>query len=91
MKTIGIFDAKTHLPGICDEVIATGEPVTISRRGKPLVVLSPAPPAETAREDILSATKRWQASSPEGPDFPEGWRERSDKSLSPFDDEEVAP
>lgn len=91
MKKIGIFDAKTHLPGICDEVIATGEPVTISRRGKPLVILSPAPPVEEERENILAATKRWRRSETDLPDFPEVWLDRKDKAKPPFDDHEMAP
>ena len=37
MKTIGIFEAKTRLSEICDEVARTGQGVVVTRRGKPLV------------------------------------------------------
>jgi hypothetical protein len=31
MKSLGIFEAKTHFPGISDEIVASGTPVTTSR------------------------------------------------------------
>ena len=54
MKSVGIFEAKTHFPRMCDEIVASGTPVMISRRGKPLVVISPVPTeSQSEREDIL--------------------------------------
>jgi prevent-host-death family protein len=41
MREIGVFEAKTHLSEILDAVEA-GESVTITKRGKPIAVLSPA-------------------------------------------------
>ena len=41
MKTVGIFEAKTKLSELCEEVAATSEPVTVTRRGKPLVRITP--------------------------------------------------
>lgn len=41
MKTIGIFEAKTTLSAVCDEVARKLEPVTVTRRGKPLVCIEP--------------------------------------------------
>ena len=41
MKTIGIFEAKTKLSEICEQVAQTLEPVTITRRGQPLVRIDP--------------------------------------------------
>lgn len=41
MKTVGIFEAKTTLSAICDEVARNLEPVTVTRRGKPLVCIEP--------------------------------------------------
>lgn len=75
MKTIGIFEAKTRFTALCDEVIRTGQPTMVSKRGKPLVLVTPVP-AETSadREDILSAWSRWERSHPGGddePDFPD--------------------
>ncbi len=41
MKTIGLFEAKTRLSEICREIAETREPVTITRRGKPVVRVEP--------------------------------------------------
>ena len=41
MKKIGIFEAKTRLSEICDEVARTQMPVTITRRGMALVFIEP--------------------------------------------------
>lgn len=86
MKSIGIFEAKTHFPGICDEIVASGTPVTVSRRGKPLVVISPVPAeSQSEREDIVAATARWQAASgAEDEDFPDVWEERSSATDNPL-------
>lgn len=40
MKTIGSFDAKTHLSRILEEV-ANGEEYTITKHGKPVAELKP--------------------------------------------------
>jgi prevent-host-death family protein len=41
MRMIGLFEAKTKLSEICEEVAKTHAPVTITRRGKPLVCIEP--------------------------------------------------
>jgi prevent-host-death family protein len=41
MKTVGIFEAKTKLSEICDEVARSGVGVVVTRRGKPLVRIDP--------------------------------------------------
>jgi len=41
MKMIGIFEVKTRLSQICEEVAASGETVTVTKRGKPLVCIGP--------------------------------------------------
>ncbi len=41
MKTCGIFEAKTKLSEICEEVAKTGLPVIITRRGLALVRIDP--------------------------------------------------
>jgi len=41
MRTVGIFEAKTKLSEICEEVARTGVGVVVTRRGKPLVRISP--------------------------------------------------
>ena len=41
MKTVGIFEAKTRLSEICEEVSRSGVGVIVTRRGKPLVRIDP--------------------------------------------------
>ena len=41
METVGLFDAKTRLSEICDTVARSRQPVTVTRRGKPLVRIEP--------------------------------------------------
>lgn len=41
MKTLGLFDAKNRLSEVCDRIATTGEPVVVTRRGKPLVQIVP--------------------------------------------------
>ena len=40
-RTIGSYEAKTHLPSILAKV-AKGETFTITKRGQPVAILSPA-------------------------------------------------
>lgn len=46
MKTVGVFDAKSHL----SELIDSGEAVTITKHGRAVAILSPVrrPPADVA-------------------------------------------
>lgn len=44
MKTVGVYEAKTHLARLLDEV-EKGECITITRHGKPVAVLK-APEGE---------------------------------------------
>ncbi len=41
MKTVGIFEAKTKLSEICEEVATSHESVLVTRRGTPLVRIDP--------------------------------------------------
>ncbi len=43
MKTIGSYEAKTHLPRLLSRVVK-GEQITITRRGVPIVRLIPVNP-----------------------------------------------
>ena len=93
VKAIGIFEAKTHLTAICSEVVRTGEPVLVQRRGKPLVLIS-VPPVEWVNPlpDIHTAWAAWEREhgSAEGDDadFPEVWNMRKDQPRNPLAEEE---
>lgn len=41
MKSVGTYEAKTHLPRLLGEV-ERGESITITKRGKPIAKLIPA-------------------------------------------------
>ncbi len=41
MKSVGSYEAKTHLPRLLS-LVERGETITITKRGKPIAVLSPA-------------------------------------------------
>lgn len=88
VKTIGIFEAKTHFPSLCTQVAQSGASVLVQRRGRPLVMISPAAPLlPSSRKDIWSAWKEWEAqhpSSADAPEFPEVWTQRQDRSRSPL-------
>ena len=43
MKSIGISEAKTELSEICEAAAESGEPVTVTGRGRPLVRIGPIP------------------------------------------------
>lgn len=47
MKTVGIYDAKTRLSEICEQVAQTGEAVLVTRRGAPLVQIDPVEPPDS--------------------------------------------
>lgn len=45
MKYVGVLEAKTHLSRLLDELEKTGEPITITRHGKPLATVLRSPGA----------------------------------------------
>ena len=45
MRSVGAFEAKTHLPALLERV-AKGETIQITRRGKPVAKLVPADPSQ---------------------------------------------
>lgn len=58
MKSIGAFEAKTHLPKLLDRV-ADGERLTITRRGRPVALLVPVETDQArAREAVARIAKR---------------------------------
>lgn len=55
MRTVGSYEAKTHLPRLLDWV-AGGESVTITRRGQPVARLVPV--EEDAKKRARRAVQR---------------------------------
>jgi prevent-host-death family protein len=50
--TVNIHEAKTHLSRIIQSVLASGEPVTIARAGKPVVIVSAHPGSRPTRRTL---------------------------------------
>jgi prevent-host-death family protein len=53
-RTVGLFEAKTHLSELVESVASTGEPVVITKRGRPVARLLPAEPTVSAVEEALA-------------------------------------
>jgi prevent-host-death family protein len=62
MKSVGSYEAKTHLPRLLSQV-EKGETITITKRGKPVAVLSPALPAP--QRDVKAVIAEFRAYSKE--------------------------
>ncbi len=60
MKSVGSYEAKTHLPQLLSEV-EKGTTITITKRGKPIAVLSPA--RTTAERDVSAIIAEFRAYS----------------------------
>lgn len=59
MRHVGVYEAKTHLAQLLDEVAERGESITITRHGKPVAELTPVDQArrKRVREAIESIKK----------------------------------
>ena len=86
MNTVGIFEAKTKFTAFCEEVVRTGRPMVVSKRGRPMVLLAPVPAEmQTRRPDILTAWQKWNREERHAPDdFPEVWKLRSRAKPNPL-------
>ena len=57
MKTVGSYEAKTHLPALLEEV-AMGEEITITKRGVPVARLMPIRDADSEKIKDAIARRR---------------------------------
>jgi antitoxin (DNA-binding transcriptional repressor) of toxin-antitoxin stability system len=51
-EVINVHEAKTHLSRIIEQILASGEPVTIARAGKPVVIVSAHPGSRPPRRTL---------------------------------------
>jgi prevent-host-death family protein len=58
MKTVGVYEAKTHLPRLLDEV-ERGETITITRHGKRVAVLAPLSATAKSRAAAVDAMREF--------------------------------
>jgi prevent-host-death family protein len=59
MKEVGVYDAKTHLPRLLDEVEA-GETITITRHGKPVARLVPVERKRRSIDEVIEEVKEFR-------------------------------
>ncbi len=84
-KMIGAAEFKAHCLRILDEVARTGEPVTITKRGKPVAEVSPV--GEQVRQPIFGCMKGTVKilgdieESPFDPDWEEQWEANNPPEL----------
>lgn len=87
MKRIGIFQAKTHLSELCQEVNEKQSSYLIEKRGKPLALLTPVSPELGQKQpDILAALEQWEKEHGKEKgksDFPKVWKDRSQPKGAP--------
>ena len=57
MRTVGAYEAKTHLAELLDAV-AKGERVTITRRGMPVATLVPCENVQSDPDLAIAAVRR---------------------------------
>jgi len=60
MTTVGIFEAKTKLSELCEQVAKRREPVVITRRGRPLVRIDPVGPGKGMSCSVWDARDAWE-------------------------------
>jgi prevent-host-death family protein len=63
MKEVGVYDAKTHLPRLLEEVEA-GETITITRHGKPVARLVPVERRRRNVEETIEALHAFRKRHP---------------------------
>ncbi len=60
MRTVGAYEAKTHLPKLLEDV-ARGETITITKHGVPVAILVPPPAAKRAdRAKVIEELRRFR-------------------------------
>lgn len=60
MKTVGVYEAKTHLARLLTEV-EQGECITITRHGKPIAVLKAPEEGSTPTAQLIERLRRFRA------------------------------
>jgi prevent-host-death family protein len=63
VKSLGLFEAKTRLSELCQEVADTGESVMVTKRGKPLVRIVPVAADAERGSSIWELRERDEASN----------------------------
>jgi len=68
MEEVGIFDAKTRFSELVERVNQTGQPITVTNRGKPVAEIAPTRKSRTGRmtreEAFAQVSRLWKAAEP---------------------------
>ena len=56
MRSVGAYDAKTHLPSLLDQV-ERGETITITKHGREVARLVPVTPTSTTPDEAIAALR----------------------------------
>ena len=56
-RTIGAYEAKTHLPRLLDEV-ASGATITITKRGVPVAILVPPAARRMTPDEVVEGFRK---------------------------------
>jgi len=66
MRSVGAYEAKTHLPRLLDEV-AAGESITVTRHGVPVAVITPVSPrGPAAVREAIAGLRAFRSRHPLG-------------------------
>lgn len=60
MTTIGLFEAKTKLSELCEQVAKRRQAVVITRRGRPLVRIEPVGPGTGMSSSVWDSRDSWE-------------------------------
>ena len=60
IKTVGSYEAKTHLPALLDSV-QQGEKVVITRKGIPVAILIPYQEERDSPDEIIKAILKFRS------------------------------
>jgi prevent-host-death family protein len=63
MKTVGVYEAKTHFARLLDEVEA-GETITITRHGRPVARIVPTDSARRPLAEIIQEMREFRRAYP---------------------------
>lgn len=60
MDSVGLFEAKTKFSELCDRVAKNKEPIIVTKRGEPLVVIAPTGD-KTGRKSVWMLRRSFEA------------------------------
>jgi prevent-host-death family protein len=67
MKSVGVYEAKTHLPSLLDEV-SEGATIVITRHGKPVARLMPMTAPKRSIDEIIEGFRQIRERTRPGPE-----------------------